>query len=85
MLRFIFQYREWAVLIRCGEGGIRTRGRLPYARLASEYHRPLGHLSFWGAETSRMSLECKPGVLRKSLSASEIVNLGVQAGMFAEI
>jgi len=32
-----------------------------------------------------MSLECKPGVLRKSLSASEIVNLGVQAGMFAEI
>ncbi len=28
-----------------GEGGIRTRGRLPYARLASGYHRPLGHLS----------------------------------------
>src|SRR5437660_1531031 len=29
-----------------GEGGIRTRGSLlSYARLASEYLRPLGHLS----------------------------------------
>ena len=31
---------------RCGEGGIRTRGRLlTCARLASGYLRPLGHLS----------------------------------------
>src|SRR5690606_23664663 len=41
----------WAVtrkgrLWTCGEGGIRTRGRLlTYARLASGYLRPLGHLS----------------------------------------
>ena len=32
--------------LRGGEGGIRTRGRLlTYARLASGYLRPLGHLS----------------------------------------
>ncbi len=36
-----------SVEVDCGEGGIRTRGRFPYARLASEYHRPLGHLSGW--------------------------------------
>ncbi len=43
--------------LNCGEGGIRTRGRLPYARLASGYHRPLGHLSgslFEPPETTRM-------------------------------
>src|SRR4051812_20664720 len=41
--------REKKVAGAGGEGGIRTRGSLlSYARLASEYLRPLGHLSRYG-------------------------------------
>jgi hypothetical protein len=32
---------------RGGEGGIRTRGRLPYTAFPMLHHRPLGHLSVW--------------------------------------
>ncbi len=42
------QVKKWPTKARriCGEGGIRTRGRLlTCARLASGYLRPLGHLS----------------------------------------
>ena len=59
----LFSTLIFSTLIFSGEGGIRTRGGLlARARLASEYLRPLGHLSKWGAESSGCGAECKPGL-----------------------
>ena len=49
-----------------GEGGIRTRGRLlTYARLASGYLRPLGHLSGFRWDGRRQSSRVRRAVKRR--------------------